>query len=233
MEATFAAPTAWPGVLSWSPPGIRPAGADLNDQQRVATPGRAIADGSDYLVIGRPIRDAQDPEACINAIQREIGPVTGMNTGMTQRQEALNGHQSHQNFMRKHMLIDLLRSRRSLRRFTDQPIEQEKLDLLLEAALRSPSSKGFNPWEFVVVRDKDRIQALSKAKSHGATFLAGAPLVIVVCADSSKSDVWIEDASIATLLVHLEAADLGLGSCWVQLPPARTRRWNSLAGVYA
>ncbi|MBM9616009.1 nitroreductase family protein [Desulfobulbus rhabdoformis] len=115
------------------------------------------------------------------------------------------------------MLIDLLRSRRSIRRFTDQPIEQEKLDLLLEAALRSPSSKGFNPWEFVVVREAERIEALSKAKSHGATFLAGAPLVIVVCADTSKSDVWIEDASIATLLVHLEAADLGLGSCWVQL----------------
>ncbi|MDD2466296.1 MAG: orotidine-5'-phosphate decarboxylase [Desulfobulbus sp.] len=53
-------------------PGIRPSGADLNDQQRVATPGRAIADGSDYLVIGRPIRDAEDPEACISAIQREI-----------------------------------------------------------------------------------------------------------------------------------------------------------------
>lgn len=53
-------------------PGIRPSGADLNDQQRVATPGRAIADGSDYLVIGRPIRDASDPETCIRAIQREI-----------------------------------------------------------------------------------------------------------------------------------------------------------------
>ncbi len=53
-------------------PGIRPAGADLNDQQRVATPGRAIADGADYLVIGRPIRDAVDPDACIAAIQREI-----------------------------------------------------------------------------------------------------------------------------------------------------------------
>ena len=53
-------------------PGIRPAGADLNDQQRVATPGRAIADGADYLVIGRPIRDAADPDACIAAIQREI-----------------------------------------------------------------------------------------------------------------------------------------------------------------
>jgi orotidine-5'-phosphate decarboxylase len=53
-------------------PGIRPTGADVHDQQRVATPGRAIADGADYLVIGRPIRDAADPDACITAIQREI-----------------------------------------------------------------------------------------------------------------------------------------------------------------
>lgn len=53
-------------------PGIRPAGAERNDQQRVATPGRAIADGADYLVIGRPIRDAADPDACIAAIHQEI-----------------------------------------------------------------------------------------------------------------------------------------------------------------
>jgi orotidine-5'-phosphate decarboxylase len=53
-------------------PGIRPAGVDCNDQQRVATPGRAIADGADYLVIGRPIRDAANPAACIAAIQQDI-----------------------------------------------------------------------------------------------------------------------------------------------------------------
>ncbi len=53
-------------------PGIRPAGASANDQQRIATPGRAIADGADYLVIGRPIRDADDPAAAISAIQQEI-----------------------------------------------------------------------------------------------------------------------------------------------------------------
>lgn len=115
------------------------------------------------------------------------------------------------------MLIDLLRGRRSLRRFTGQPVEQEKLDLLVEAALRSPSSKGNNPWEFVVVTDQEKIKALSAAKAHGATFLAGAPLVIVVCADPAKSDVWVEDAAIATTLIHLQATDLGLGSCWVQL----------------
>lgn len=115
------------------------------------------------------------------------------------------------------MLIDLLRARRSIRRFTDQPVEQEKLDLLLEAALRSPSSKGNNPWELIVVTDRDRLERLSVAKAHGAGFLSGAPLAIVVCADPAKSDVWVEDASIAATLIHLEATDLGLASCWVQI----------------
>ncbi len=115
------------------------------------------------------------------------------------------------------MFIDLLRTRRSIRRFTDQPIEQEKLDLLLEAALRSPSSKGKDPWEFIVVTDKGRLEKLSVAKAHGAAFLNGAPLAIVVCADPTKSDVWVEDAAIATTLIHLQATDLGLASCWVQI----------------
>ena len=115
------------------------------------------------------------------------------------------------------MLIDLLRARRSIRRFKEQPVEREKLDLLLEAALRSPSSKGNTPWEFIVVTDRQRLERLSVAKAHGATFLNNAPLAIVVCADPAKSDVWVEDAAIAATLVHLEATDLGLGSCWVQI----------------
>ncbi len=115
------------------------------------------------------------------------------------------------------MLIDLLRARRSIRRFKEQPVEQEKLDLLLEAALRSPSSKGNNPWEFIVVTDRQQLEKLSVAKAHGATFLNKAPLAIVVCADPAKSDVWVEDAAIAATLLHLQATDLGLGSCWVQI----------------
>lgn len=115
------------------------------------------------------------------------------------------------------MLIDLLRTRRSIRKFTDRPIEQEKLDLLMEAVLRAPSSKGHVPWEFIVVTDKETIEKLSRAKPHGAAFMSGAPLVVVVCADPGRSDVWIEDAAITALLLHLEALDLGLGSCWVQV----------------
>lgn len=115
------------------------------------------------------------------------------------------------------MFIDLVRSRRSIRQFQDRPVEPEKIDMLVETALRSPSSRGFNPWSFVVITDPDTITALSKAKPHGASFLAQAPLAIVVCADPGKSDVWVEDASIASLYLHLAATDLGLGSCWIQL----------------
>jgi nitroreductase len=130
------------------------------------------------------------------------------------------------------MFIDLLRSRRSVRQYQAQSVEAEKIDLLVEAALRSPSSRGFNPWEFVVVEDPEIIVSLSKAKPHGASFLAKAPLAIAVCADPKKSDVWVEDVSIATILLHLTATDLGLGSCWIQL---RKRDYDSTrtAGEYA
>jgi nitroreductase len=115
------------------------------------------------------------------------------------------------------MFSDLIKTRRSIRKFTSKPIEQEKTDQLIEAALRSPSSRGFNPWRFIVIDDKALLGRLSQAKPHGASFLKNAPLGIVVCADTSKSDVWVEDASIASVFIHLAAHDMGLGSCWIQI----------------
>jgi len=115
------------------------------------------------------------------------------------------------------MLLDLLRKRRSIRQFTDQPVEKEKVDALVEAVLRSPSSRSLNPWEFIVVTDPEIKGRLAQAKPHGASFIKNAPLAVVVCADPAKCDVWVEDCSIATLILHLAAADIGLGSCWVQM----------------
>jgi nitroreductase len=115
------------------------------------------------------------------------------------------------------MFLSLVKKRRSIRQYLDKPVEKEKIELLIEAALRSPSSRGFNPWEFIVVTDRDLLAKLSKAKPHGASFLKNAPLGIVVCADPEKCDVWVEDASIASILLHLAAESLGLGSCWIQI----------------
>jgi nitroreductase len=115
------------------------------------------------------------------------------------------------------MFLSLIQKRRSIRKYLEKPVETEKIDQLIEAALRSPSSRGFNPWEFIVVTDKNLLEKLSKAKPHGASFLKNAPLGIVVCADPEKCDVWIEDASIASIFIHLAAESLGLGSCWIQI----------------
>jgi nitroreductase len=115
------------------------------------------------------------------------------------------------------MFDELIRNRRSVRHFLDQPVEPEKIDALVEAALRAPSSRGLNPWEFILVDNRDQLAALAAAKPHGASFLAGAPLGIVVCADPQRCDVWVEDASIAVIFVQLMAASMGLGSCWIQI----------------
>lgn len=114
-------------------------------------------------------------------------------------------------------MLDLLRKRRSVRRFLERPVEAEKVELLIEALLRSPSSKGRNPWEFIIVTDPEQLGRLAEAKPRGGSFIAEAPLAIVVCADPDKCDVWIEDCSIAAIILQLSALDLGLGSCWSQI----------------
>jgi nitroreductase len=115
------------------------------------------------------------------------------------------------------MFDDLIRKRRSIRRFSDQPVEPEKIDMLVEAALRAPSSRSLNPWEFVVVDDRPLLERLAACKPHGAGFLSQAPLGIVVCADPARCDVWVEDCAIAVTFIQLMATSLDLGSCWIQV----------------
>ena len=114
-------------------------------------------------------------------------------------------------------MLDTLRRRRSIRRYKDKEIEPEKIELLKEAALRAPSSRGINPWQLVFVTDIALLEKLSNAKEHGSSFLKGARLGVVVCADESQSDVWIEDCSIASIILQLTASSLNLGSCWIQI----------------
>jgi len=104
-----------------------------------------------------------------------------------------------------------------MRQFTDELLSGDDVKLLLRAALMAPSSKGMHSYEFVVVEDKQVLADLSQSKQVGSDFLAGAPLAIVVLADPAISDVWIEDASVAATHILLQAEDLGLGACWIQV----------------
>lgn len=112
---------------------------------------------------------------------------------------------------------ELIKIRRSMRKFTPELLTSDEVRLIMRAALMAPSSKGLHSWEFVVVDDKQALQALSQCKMQGSDFLADAPIAVVVVADPQVSDVWIEDASVATTMMLLQAEDLGLGSCWIQV----------------
>jgi len=125
-------------------------------------------------------------------------------------------------------MIDLLRNRRSIRRYLDRPIEPEKIERLKEAVLRSPSSRNIDPGEFIFVDDRAILEKLAACKPHGAAFLQGAPLGIVICGDDTQSDVWVEDCSIASILVQMAAQSMGLGSCWIQV---RKRMYDSLVSA--
>ncbi len=114
-------------------------------------------------------------------------------------------------------ILKILKKRRSIRRFKDEKIEKDVLDQILKAGLLAPSSKNKRPVEFIVVEDKDTLLKLKDCKSKGAEPLNTATCAIVVISNMDLSDVWVENASIATILIQLAAAELGLGSCWIQI----------------
>ena len=112
---------------------------------------------------------------------------------------------------------DLLYNRRSIRKYKESEISSDSVRLILEAALASPSSKSKMPWQFVVVEDKAMLGKLSQCKEFGARPIAGAAIAIVVVLNPYESDVWVEDGSVAAFAIQLQAQDLGLGSCWIQV----------------
>jgi len=112
-------------------------------------------------------------------------------------------------------VIDLLRTRRSVRRYKKGPIEEGSIEILKEALLRSFSGRGLNPWVLIFVDEPDLLTKLAQSKEDGSLFLKDAALAIVVCGDETKTDIWVENCSIASTIAHLTAHSLGLGSCWI------------------
>ena len=114
-------------------------------------------------------------------------------------------------------LLELMLNRRSVRKYTGELISEDKLKLILQAGLSSATSKNRKPWEFVVVQEKEKLQALTKCRTGAAGMLEKAGCAILVFANTEVTpDVWIEDCSIAMSNMHLMADALGLGSCWIQ-----------------
>ncbi len=120
-------------------------------------------------------------------------------------------------------MLDVLLERRSIRKYKEKKIEEEKIRQILAVGKIAPSGKNKRPWEFVVIEDKEILKKLSMVKPKGGLFLAEAPIAIAVIGNEEISDTWIEDCSIASIFIQLEACNQGLGSCWVQIKNRFTR----------
>ena len=124
-------------------------------------------------------------------------------------------------------VIENIMTRTSIRQYKEQPVEQEKIDIMLKAAMAAPTAVNLQPWHFIVITDKQTIGLLSGQQPTNA------PLLIAVCGDTDKTttpdgkmklpDFWVEDVSAATENLLLAAHALGLGAVWTGVYPAMDR----------
>ena len=123
--------------------------------------------------------------------------------------------------------IENIMTRTSIRQYKDQPVEQDKIDIMLKAAMAAPTAINLQPWHFIVITDKAVIDQLAGPRPTNA------PLMIAVCGDTDKTtmpdreeklpDFWVEDVSAATENLLLAAHALGLGAVWTGVYPAMER----------
>ena len=113
-------------------------------------------------------------------------------------------------------LLELMKSRRSIRKYKADVLSEEDITAILQAGMLSASGRARRPWEFIVVEDKAVLQQMAGCRAGAVKMLKEAACAIVVVGNSDVTDVWVEDCSIAMSNMHLMAHALGLGSCWVQ-----------------
>ena len=114
-------------------------------------------------------------------------------------------------------LLDVMLKRRSVRKYTDEEIPNEKMNRIIQAGLLAPTSRNLKPCNFLVIEDKEVLRKIAESKKHGAAFLKDANKAIAVIGNSLVADTWIEDSSIALAFMHLMAAEQNIGSCWIQI----------------
>lgn len=123
-------------------------------------------------------------------------------------------------------MLKVIKKRRSYRKYQSKEVEEEKLNEILKTAMFSPSAKNRRPWEFVVIKNPETKERLSRSTIY-SSFVKDAPVVLVICADETKSARWVEDCSILAENIYLEVTNQSLGTCFIQIRETKTPSYQS------
>lgn len=116
-------------------------------------------------------------------------------------------------------VINNILNRKSIRKYSDKKIEQEKIDLILKSAMAAPTAMNKQPWELLVVTDKKKLEQIAKDIPN-ASYSKNSQLVIIVCGDKNINEqFWIQDCSAMTENILLAVEGIGLGAVWCAVYP--------------
>ena len=114
-------------------------------------------------------------------------------------------------------ILEIMRTRRSVRRYTDEKLSADQLKKIVSGALLAPSGHSKYPCEFIVITNRELLEKMSHCRKGVAKMLEGAAAAVVVIADKDKSDTFVEDSCVAMMNMELVATSLGVGNCWIQV----------------
>lgn len=113
--------------------------------------------------------------------------------------------------------LEVIDKRHSVRKYADRPVERELLDAIVSIAQTAPSSRNSKSTSFVIVEDRDTLDALSQMRDYGSSLLTGAQAAIIILGDTSKTDLWVDNCAISATFAQLAVTSMDLVSCWVHI----------------
>ena len=128
--------------------------------------------------------------------------------------------------------LEVIEKRHSVRKYSDRPVEKEVLDAIVKVAQTAPSSRNSKSSAFMIVEDRDTLDALAQMRDSGSALLSGAQAAIVVMGDEAKTDLWVDNCAISATFVQLAVTAMDLASCWVHVN-GRLRFKNEPEGAKA
>lgn len=113
--------------------------------------------------------------------------------------------------------LEVIEKRHSVRKYSDRVVEREVLETIVKVAQTAPSSRNSKSSAFMIIEDKDTLEALSQMRDYGASPLKSAQAGILVLGDPSKTDLWVDNCAISATFVQLAVTAMDLVSCWIHI----------------